>query len=293
MQSKAEFLQIYGGIYEHSPWIAEAAFDAGARTIEEIHAAMKAAVDNAAYDKKLALIKAHPELGSRVRMAEASVQEQSGAGFDRCTPQEFAEFQKLNAEYNAKFGFPFIVAVKGLTRQDILSHFRRRLNSDVETEFKTALEQIHKIARFRLSALQPDGRLERANKLAEDGHLQVLFLRSLVLGVLNWLILCPIFFLLDGQHDLVSFLGIVYYISGAIFVGPVFSLLIYTACKVMYAVRKHQHREPHTAQEVNRLSHKANLYALPVILLVSWAAFSLYYSSFESYTQSVSGAVHP
>lgn len=148
---KAEFLQKYGGIYEHSPWIAEAAY--GAEGIEAIHAQMKAAVDSAPHDKKLALIKAHPELGSRVKMAEASVQEQAGAGLDRCTPEEFAAFQKLNADYNKKFGFPFIVAVKGMTRQDILNAFRARMNNDLDAEFKTAIEQIHKIAWFRLSAL--------------------------------------------------------------------------------------------------------------------------------------------
>ncbi len=148
---KDEFLKRYGGIYEHSPWIAEAAY--GAEGIEKIHAAMKAAVAQAGHDKKLALICAHPELGSKVKMAEASVQEQAGAGLDRCTPQEFAEFQKLNADYNRKFGFPFIIAVKGLTREDILKAFRKRIQNEVAAEFETALEQIHKIAWFRLSAL--------------------------------------------------------------------------------------------------------------------------------------------
>jgi 2-oxo-4-hydroxy-4-carboxy-5-ureidoimidazoline decarboxylase len=151
MLTKAEFLKIYGGIYEHSPWIAEAAY--GAEGIEAIHAAMKAAVTSAAHDKKLALIRAHPELGSKVKMAEASVQEQAGAGLDRCSAEEFAEFQKLNADYNKKFGFPFIVAVKGLSRPDILQAFRKRMNNDPAAEFETALEEIHKIAWFRLQAL--------------------------------------------------------------------------------------------------------------------------------------------
>lgn len=150
--NKADFLQKYGSIYEHSPWIAEAAFDAGAETAEQIHAAMKAAVTNAGRDKQIALIKAHPELGSRVKMADASVAEQSGAGLDRCTPEEFAEFQKLNADYNKKFGFPFIVAVKGMTRADILAAFRRRMGNDAATEFAAALEQIHRIAWFRLTS---------------------------------------------------------------------------------------------------------------------------------------------
>jgi OHCU decarboxylase len=148
---KSEFLKRYGGIYEHSPWIAEAA--CGAEGTEAIHAAMKAAVAEASHDKKLALIRAHPELGSKVKMAESSVKEQAGAGLDQCTPEEFAEFKKLNEEYNKKFGFPFIVAVKGMARQDILKEFRRRMNNNPEVEFQTALEQIHKIAWFRLQAL--------------------------------------------------------------------------------------------------------------------------------------------
>lgn len=146
--NKQEFITKYGGIYEHSPWIAEAAYGAA-----DIHAAMKTAVTNASHDKKLALIRAHPELGSKVKMAEASVSEQKGAGLDQCTPAEFAEFQKLNAEYNKKFGFPFIIAVKGLTRTDILKAFRQRMNNNQAAEFETALEQIHKIAKFRLAAL--------------------------------------------------------------------------------------------------------------------------------------------
>ena len=155
MRNKAEFLKLYGAIYEHSPWIAETAFEAQPGSLEALHAAMKAAVANASHEKKLALIKAHPELGSKVKMAEASVSEQKGAGLDQCTPQEFAEFKKLNAEYNKKFGFPFIIAVKGMTREDILHAFRNRIGNGSAAEFEMALEQIHKIAWLRLSALGP------------------------------------------------------------------------------------------------------------------------------------------
>lgn len=153
MLSKEEFVKIYGGIYEHSPWIAEVAYAARPATVEDIHAAMKSAVTHAGCDKQLALIRAHPALGSKVQMAEASVKEQSGAGLDQCTAEEFAEFKQLNAAYNQKFGFPFIIAVKGLTRADILQAFRARLHNTPEAEFATALEQIHKIAWFRLQAL--------------------------------------------------------------------------------------------------------------------------------------------
>src|SRR5262249_50305375 len=128
-----EFMALYGGIYEKSPWIAEEAF---ARqdidTVEELHAAMKRAVVRADMNQQLNLIRAHPDLGVAAadlsKLTKESQSEQSGAGLKSCTPEEFAEFQKLNAAYKAKFGFPFIIAVKGLTRQDILQAFRARMD---------------------------------------------------------------------------------------------------------------------------------------------------------------------
>ena len=153
MRDKAAFLKVYGGIYEHSPWVAEAAFTAGADTPEKIHAAMKAAVNAASRDKKLALICAHPDLACVQGLTAASTSEQAGAGLNQCTPEELAEFQKLNADYKKKFGFPFIVAVKGLHRTDILQQFRQRIQNDAAVEFDTALEQIHRIAGFRQAAL--------------------------------------------------------------------------------------------------------------------------------------------
>ncbi|MDQ0464720.1 2-oxo-4-hydroxy-4-carboxy-5-ureidoimidazoline decarboxylase [Caulobacter ginsengisoli] len=151
--TRAEFLAAYGAVYEASPWVAEAVWPPSG----DLAAAMRAAVDSASYEQKLALIRAHPELAGRTaiagEMAEASKREQSGAGLDRCTPEEFAQFQRLNGAYNARFGFPFIIAVKGLTRADILAAFRARLDNDPQTEFDTALEQIHRIAGFRLADL--------------------------------------------------------------------------------------------------------------------------------------------
>jgi 2-oxo-4-hydroxy-4-carboxy-5-ureidoimidazoline decarboxylase len=118
---------------------------------------MRAVVDAASDAQKLALIRAHPELAGRTaiagEMAEASKREQSGAGLDRCTPAEFAEFQRLNEAYNARFGFPFIIAVKGLTRAEILAAFRARLDNDRPAEFDAALDQIHRIAAIRLADL--------------------------------------------------------------------------------------------------------------------------------------------
>ncbi len=114
---------------------------------------MRAEVDAAPREMRLALIRAHPQLAVARSMATASVAEQRGAGLDQCSREEFDAFQRLNAAYIARFGFPFIVAVKGLTRGDILAAFEARLANDPETEFATAIAQIHRIAGFRLAAL--------------------------------------------------------------------------------------------------------------------------------------------
>jgi OHCU decarboxylase len=153
------FLKIYGGIYERSPWVAEAAFarrGEGLDTVERLHAVMKATVEAAGPEKQLVLIRAHPDLATtpaQVKMTQHSVAEQRGAGLNTCTPAEAGEFATLNAEYRSKFGFPFIIAVKGLNKFDILAEFRRRMNNTPDQERATALEQIHKIARLRLEAL--------------------------------------------------------------------------------------------------------------------------------------------
>jgi OHCU decarboxylase len=155
--TRQNFLARYGAIYEASPWVAESAWKAGSRQGPALARAMRRVVDTAPAERKLALIRAHPELAGRAaiagHMAEASKQEQSGAGLDQCTPEEFAEFQRLNGAYNARFGFPFIIAVKGHDRASILSEFRRRLENAPEAEFDAAIEQIHRIAGFRLAAL--------------------------------------------------------------------------------------------------------------------------------------------
>lgn len=147
--NKEQFVEKYGAIYEHSPWVAEAAFGA-----PDIAAAMGEAVEQAGPERQLKLILAHPDLGEKLdTLTASSVSEQQGAGLNQCSPEEFAEFQQLNQAYKAKFGFPFIVAVKGLNRQQILELFRQRIGHDRDLEFRTALDQIHRIARFRLEAL--------------------------------------------------------------------------------------------------------------------------------------------
>ncbi|TAJ71912.1 MAG: 2-oxo-4-hydroxy-4-carboxy-5-ureidoimidazoline decarboxylase [Phenylobacterium sp.] len=151
--TEADFVAKFGPVYEASPWVAQGVWPDPPADRDGLAAAMAAVVDAAPRERKLALIRAHPELASRARMADASVKEQAGAGLDQCSPEEFEAFQRLNAAYNARFGFPFIFAVKGATRADILAAFEARLSNDPETEFETAIAQIHRIAGFRLAEL--------------------------------------------------------------------------------------------------------------------------------------------
>jgi len=156
--SRDNFLRVYGSVYEHSPWVAETVYDdrdvGNVDTVWTLYAAMRMAVDMADRGMQLSLMRAHPELAVKTPdMAAASVSEQSSAGLDQCSSEELAAFKRLNHEYREKFGFPFIVAVKGMTRGEILQVFNQRLQNDYETEFQNALQQIHKIARFRLEKL--------------------------------------------------------------------------------------------------------------------------------------------
>ncbi|MEA3043194.1 MAG: 2-oxo-4-hydroxy-4-carboxy-5-ureidoimidazoline decarboxylase [Sphingomonadales bacterium] len=155
------FVARFGTVYEDSLWVAEAVWPAaagGALDDREVLAqAMREAVDEAPRAQKLALIRAHPQLAVAGRMAEASVREQRGAGLDQCSPEELAAFGELNAAYLARFGHPFVIAVAGLSRADILAAFAARLENDAEAEFATAMEQIHRIAGFRLAALFDPG----------------------------------------------------------------------------------------------------------------------------------------
>jgi 2-oxo-4-hydroxy-4-carboxy-5-ureidoimidazoline decarboxylase len=155
------FVALYGPVYEASPWVAEAVWPAAAiGALDDPDAmaqAMREAVDAAPYEQKLALIRAHPQLAVAGAMAEASVEEQRGAGLDQCSPEELEAFHSLNAAYLDRFGFPFVIAVKGLSRGNILAAFAARLENDVEAEFATAIAEIHRIAGFRVAALLTPG----------------------------------------------------------------------------------------------------------------------------------------
>lgn len=141
----------FADIAEHSPWVAQHAFrDAPFASREDMIASFTMAVHHADPDDQLALLRAHPDLATRARLTADSTREQAGAGLDTLTAEEFAHFTTLNDAYKAKNGFPFIFAVKGATKHQILAGFEARIHHDTATEFLTALEQVCRIIRFRL-----------------------------------------------------------------------------------------------------------------------------------------------
>ena len=160
---RAVFVERFGGVFEHSPWIAEAAFDAGLPelpwTPEGLHAAMVLAMRAGSDEQKRALIAAHPDLAGRLAQAghltAASTQEQASAGLDLLSDAERQRFTALNEAYKAKFAMPFIMAVKGRAKDEILAAFEHRLNNDAAAEFATALSEIERIALLRLKDLLP------------------------------------------------------------------------------------------------------------------------------------------
>ena len=162
---RTEFVARFGGVFEHSAWIAERAFDKGTLPSRQdanvVHEALAAEFRAAGEAERLVVLKAHPDLAGRLAVAgeltEDSRNEQAGAGLDRLTPAEFARFTDLNTRYQARFGFPFIIAVKGLTRQEILHAFENRIHHIRQEEFDTACHEVEKIARLRLEAMDFSG----------------------------------------------------------------------------------------------------------------------------------------
>ena len=152
------FVARLAAIYERSPWVAERAFVARPfASLSALHAAMQRALLDATPEERMAVIRAHPELAGRLAAAELtghSRAEQAGAGLDRVSAEERSRMQALNDRYREKFGFPFIVAVKGLDWAAIIARMEARLSNSREIEIATALEQVGRIARFRLEALQ-------------------------------------------------------------------------------------------------------------------------------------------
>jgi OHCU decarboxylase len=155
---KTTFLNKFGSVFEDSPWVAEAVFETGVDALltnaKALSARFKSVFIGPDPELQLATLRAHPQLACAladpVDLTEASLIEQTGAGLNQCSEAEFEEFVRLNAAYIRKFGFPFIIAVRGRQRQKIMNLFRMRLKNDAVTEYLTALDQACRIAGFRI-----------------------------------------------------------------------------------------------------------------------------------------------
>ncbi len=148
---QAGFLKAVGWVFEGSPWVVDRAWALRPfASLDALHDAMMSTVAAATMAEQLDLLRAHPDLGARVAMTEASKREQSGVGLDTLARDDVDRLQALNKAYREKFGFPFLYAVKGSTKQDVLNALERRLTSARDAEHKEALRQVYRIARFRL-----------------------------------------------------------------------------------------------------------------------------------------------
>lgn len=157
--NEEEFIEGLEGIYEQSPWVAERTlserpFD----SVEELRRAMKRVVRDASREKRLELLRAHPDLGEQTEMTEESREEQASAGLDQLDRNQYEAFQRLNETYRRKFGFPFIMAVKGASPKAIREVMETRIDHSQSEEFRTALDEVHEIAALRLEEqITPSG----------------------------------------------------------------------------------------------------------------------------------------
>jgi 2-oxo-4-hydroxy-4-carboxy-5-ureidoimidazoline decarboxylase len=152
---KAEFVARFGGVFEHSLWVAERAWQRRPfRSVDELHRAMMSAVENATEEEKLALVRAHPELAGSETLTPHSSSEQKRLGFSSLSRQELAQMSELNRAYREKFGFPCIVALRLHShRGSVMAQMRERAGNSAEVELRTALEQIGHITHGRLEKI--------------------------------------------------------------------------------------------------------------------------------------------
>ena len=150
--NKSDFLSIFGNIFEKTEWIAEKVFDLKPfKSNDDLFSKMINQYENCNKEQILLILNSHPELAVEKKLTKDSSNEQSGASLNECTFEEFEEFKKLNIEYRTKFGFPFIIAVKGKNKNNILNDFRKRIQNDLNAEFEEAKKQVMKIASFRFN----------------------------------------------------------------------------------------------------------------------------------------------
>ena len=155
--SQSEFIKVFANIFENSSWIALELYKKKPfNNFENLSTKMLDIFDRITKEKQLRIFKAHPDLADKTKidsLTPNSKKEQSNAGLDQCSKEEFVEFRNLNNKYKKKFGFPFIYAVKGKTKKEILSNFRQRVSCDINVEFEEAKKQVKKIAGLRLNEI--------------------------------------------------------------------------------------------------------------------------------------------
>jgi len=152
--SKSDFISIFGNVFEKTEWIAQKSYDLKPyKNFEELFSKMMEVFENIEKEKHLEILNAHPNLAVEKKLTRDSKNEQKNASLNQCTEKEFLEFKKLNEEYKKKFGFPFIIAVKGKNKEEILNSFRQRITNNINLEFTEAKKQVKKIAIFRLSEI--------------------------------------------------------------------------------------------------------------------------------------------
>ena len=152
--NKSEFIYIFGNVFEKTEWIAERCYESKPYTnTDELVSKMMKIFENIEKEKHLEILNSHPNLAVAKKLTEDSKNEQKNASLNQCTDEEFVEFKKLNEKYKKKFGFPFIIAVKGKNKKEILNSFRQRITNNINSEFEEAKKQVMKIASFRLSEI--------------------------------------------------------------------------------------------------------------------------------------------
>ncbi len=151
---KTEFISTFGNIFEKTEWIAEKCYESKPyNNLDELVLKMMEIFENTEKDKHLEILNAHPDLAIEKKLTDDSKNEQKNASLNQCTDQEFMEFNELNKKYKKKFSFPFIIAVKGKNKEEILNIFRQRIVNNINLEFEEAKKQVKKIASFRLNEI--------------------------------------------------------------------------------------------------------------------------------------------
>ena len=152
--NKSEFLSTFGNVFEKTEWIAEKCYDSKPyNNVQELVNKMMEVFENSIKEKHLEILNSHPDLAVKKKLTKESENEQANANLNQCTNEEFEEFNKLNEKYKKKFGFPFIIAVKGKNKNEILNIFRQRITNNINLEFEEAKKQVKKIATFRLGEI--------------------------------------------------------------------------------------------------------------------------------------------